>query len=85
MKLFLFAYTMMYATYKVPISEGGKNTCPIVPLFPLPSPAKDELAFELKILLKVCLERPPGVWMDGKADKFVQYLLPICSNVNEIV
>ena len=62
---------LVYATYKIQCLEDGPNICPIVPLFPLASLVKDELSFELRILLKMCLERPTGVWMDEKAEEFL--------------
>lgn len=34
-----------------------ESICPIVPFFPLPSLVKDEVSFELKILLDMYLER----------------------------
>ena len=59
-------YRMAYARHEVQILEGGKNICPIVPFFLFPSPAKDEVSLEHKIL-EIGPERPTGMQVDGEA------------------
>lgn len=54
-------------------------------IFSLVSPVKDKVSFELKILLKMCLEGPTGVGVDRKAEEFSEYLVPTCSSVSKMV
>lgn len=65
-----FGTMMTYAKYETISSRSQKVFIKFALQFhfSLLNPALDEVLFELKILFEICLERPTGMWTDGKAE-----------------